>query len=90
MRTGPHCGQWVSKRFGILSTEAGLPKIHLHDLCHLAASVALSAGVPMKVVSDNLGHSAMRITADIYSHGITDLARESAERVAPALQNLGN
>lgn len=79
--------EWVSKRFGALSAEVGLPRIHLHDLRHSAASVALSAGVPMKVVSENLGHSTMGITADIYSHVTTELAKDSAERVAAILQS---
>lgn len=79
--------EWVSKRFGTLATAASLPRIHLHDLRHSAASVALSAGVPMKVVSERLGHSTIGITADIYSHVTTSLAKDSAERVAAALSH---
>jgi integrase len=74
--------EWVSKRFHVLAADAGLPRIHLHDLRHSAASLALSAGVPMKVVSERLGHSALAITADVYSHVTDELARQSAERVA--------
>jgi integrase len=77
--------EWVSKRFGTLAADAGLPRIHLHDLRHSAASVALAAGVPMKVVSVRLGHSTMGITADIYSHVTTELSKDAAERVAAAL-----
>lgn len=77
--------EWVSKRFHILTDAAKLPRIHLHDLRHSAASMALTAGVPMKVVSENLGHASLRITADVYSHVTTDLAKDSAERVAAAL-----
>ena len=77
--------EWVSKRFTSLSHRAGLPRIHLHDLRHSAASVALSAGVPMKVVSERLGHSTMGITADIYSHVSTELSQDAAEKVASVL-----
>ena len=77
--------EFVSKRFGVLSDEAKLPPIHLHDLRHSAASMALVAGVPMKVVSENLGHSTLSVTANVYSHVTTDLAKDSAERVAAAL-----
>ena len=77
--------EWVSKRFHVLTDAARLPRIHLHDLRHSAASMALTAGVPMKVVSENLGHASLRITADVYSHVTTDLAKDSAERVAAAL-----
>jgi site-specific recombinase XerD len=47
--------------------------------------LALSSGVDLLVVSRNLGHSSMRITADVYSHVTTDLAKRSAELVASAL-----
>jgi integrase len=77
--------EWVTKRFLLLAKEAGLPRIHLHDLRHSAATLALDAGVQMKVVSVRLGHSTMGITADTYSHVTTALAKESAERVAAAL-----
>jgi integrase len=77
--------EWVSKRFLVISEAAALPRIRLHDLRHSAASAALSAGVPMKVVSERLGHSSMGITADIYSHVTSELARDSAERVAAVL-----
>lgn len=47
----------------------GLPRIRLHDLRHTWATLALESNeVPMKVVSDRLGHSGIAITADIYSH----------------------
>jgi integrase len=77
--------EWISKRFHSLAEAAELPRIHLHDLRHSAASMALTAGVPMKVVSENLGHSSLGITADVYSHVTSDLAKDSAELVAAAL-----
>jgi integrase len=58
---------------------SGLPKIRLHDLRHTYASVALSIGVPVKVVSEVLGHSTTAFTMDVYSHvmpsQLEDLAR---------------
>jgi integrase len=39
----------------------------------------------MKVVSENLGHCSMAITANVYSHVTTELAKDSAEWVAAAL-----
>jgi integrase len=77
--------EWTSKRFHTLAEQAELPRIHLHDLRHSAASIALTAGVPMKVVSENLGHSSLGITADVYSHVTSDLAKDSAELVAAVL-----
>jgi hypothetical protein len=51
----------VSRRFKQLAREAGLPPIKLHAGRHTAASLALEAGVAMKVVSDQLGHSTTAI-----------------------------
>jgi integrase len=50
------------------ATKAGLPHAGLHTLRHSAASVMLTRGVPLKVVSDILGHSSIAITGDIYGH----------------------
>jgi integrase len=49
--------------------------------------MALAAGVPMKVVSENLGHSTLAVTANVYSHVTTELAKDSAERVAALLDS---
>jgi len=73
---------FVTHRFARLSREAGLERIRLHDLRHTSASLALSAGVPMKVVSDRLGHSSTAITADLYTHVVPVLAQDAADRIA--------
>jgi integrase len=68
--------------FQRLSRLAGLPPIRLHDLRHTAASLALQAGVPMKVVSEQLGHSSLAITADTYTSVLPAVAKAAAEAVA--------
>ena len=60
----------------------GLPPIRLHDLRHTHATLALSAGVHPKVVSERLGHSTVSITLDTYSHAIPAMQEEAAEKVA--------
>lgn len=55
----------ISDRFAELVTAADLPPLRLHDLRHSAASAMLAAGVPMKVVQETLGHSALAATAAI-------------------------
>ena len=40
----------------------------LYDLRHTAATLALTAGVPPKVVSEMLGHASAAFTLDVYSH----------------------
>lgn len=75
----------LSRTFTRRSTTAGLPTIRLHDLRHSFATAALEAGVPLKVVSDRLGHSTIAITGDTYSHVRTGLDEDAAARVAAAI-----
>ena len=72
----------VTTVFERLHREAGLPPIRLHDLRHTAASLALAAGVPLKVVSEQLGHSSLAITADTYTSVLPAVAHAAAEAVA--------
>ncbi|WP_448619525.1 tyrosine-type recombinase/integrase [Geodermatophilus sp. URMC 65] len=66
------------------ATKAGLPHAGLHTLRHSAASVMLTRGVPLKVVSDILGHSSIAITGDIYGHVSPDVARQAMDTLGDA------
>ncbi len=72
---------WVSARFDTLAARAGLPPITLHGLRHGAATMALAAGVPIKAISEMLGHATSAFTADVY----TEVAEELAESAASAI-----
>ena len=62
-----------------------LPVIRLHDLRHTWATLALKAGVDVKVVSERLGHSSPVITWTIYQHVVKGMQTDAAERVADAI-----
>lgn len=64
----------------------GLPRVTTHDLRHSAASMMLAAGVPLPVIAATLGHSSIRVTADLYSHVGVELRREAADKLAEALR----
>jgi integrase len=74
--------EYVTRHFQQLARGAGLPPIRLHDLRHGAASLALAAGVDLKVVQDLLGHSSIVLTADTYTSVLPELARDAAEATA--------
>ncbi len=74
----------VSRVFHDTAQRLGLA-VRLHDLRHTAASLMLGAGVPLKVVSEALGHSSIAITADVYSHVTPELRREAADAMDRAL-----
>jgi integrase len=78
--------EYVTRRFQSLAQNAGLPVIRLHDLRHTNASLALDAGVDLKVVSERLGHSQIAITADLYTHVNSGPGRAAADQIAGALR----
>jgi integrase len=47
---------WLTRRFGRLVTDSGLPPVRLHDLRHGAATLAHEAGADLKTVQEQLGH----------------------------------
>lgn len=71
----------VSQHFGTLVSRLGLPPITLHGLRHGSATMALAAGVPIKAISEMLGHATSAFTADVY----TEVAGELAEAAAVAI-----
>ena len=81
--------EYATRHFQALAEDAGLPVIRLHDLRHTNASLALDAGVDLKVVSERLGHSQIAITADLYTHVNSGPGRAAAEQIARALRPTG-
>ncbi|MEU6020843.1 tyrosine-type recombinase/integrase [Micromonospora sp. NPDC047134] len=77
----------VSQRFRRLIRKAGLPPIRLHDLRHSAATLALDAGVDIKVVSEQLGHSTTTLTRDTYQSVSKQLHHDAADAVANMIKN---
>jgi hypothetical protein len=57
-----------------------------HDLRHGAATMALAAGVPLKAVSEMLGHATLAFTADVYTEVAEELAEDAASRIGAFLR----
>lgn len=72
----------VTQRFRKLVRKAGMPPIRLHDLRHSAATIALDAGVDIKVVSEQLGHSTTTLTRDTYQSVTKRMHQDAADAVA--------
>lgn len=65
--------------------EEQLPAIRLHDLRHTHATLLLAAGVPVKVVSERLGHANATITLGVYAHVMPGMQQEAAEKFGALL-----
>ena len=57
----------------------------MYGLRHAHATLALSAGVNPKIVSERLGHSSISVTMDIYSHVLPGMQEEAALAVEQLL-----
>lgn len=81
----PYHPEHFSTRFETLIEKAGQRAVRLHDTRHTAASLMLGAGVPVKVVSEMLGHSSPTITLNIYQHTVPSMAKEAGEALSASL-----
>lgn len=68
----------LSQTVDRLQRTAGVPAIRLHDLRHTHASLMLKHGVPLKVVSERLGHSTPAFTMAVYQHALPGMQRDAA------------
>ncbi len=73
------------RAFRVAAVRAGLPQAGLHTLRHCAASVMLTHGVPLKVVSEFLGHSSIAITGDVEGHVAPDFSRQAVDILGDVL-----
>jgi integrase len=76
----------VLGRAGLVDAD-GVPLVTPHGLRHTAASLMLAAGVPLIVVSRQLGHANPNVTAQVYAHLLCDSQLDEA---AAAFSGLGS
>ena len=71
----------VKREFRRLLEAAGIRPIRLNDLRHMAAPLAVAAGVSVKLISDQLRHASISFTLERYSHVLPSIQDEAAARV---------
>ena len=71
----PYSPDYISHRFNRLLKKHGLPHIRFHELRHSCASLLIDMGFTLKDVQEWLGHSDIKMTANIYAH--LDSARKT-------------
>jgi integrase len=62
--------------------DGPLPRLVLHGLRHTWATLALTEGIDIKIVSERLNHSSTHVTREIYTHVTPPMQSDAAERVA--------
>lgn len=87
-RGGPiHEAKLVWRHFKPLLVSAGLPNIRLYDLRHTAATLAVTAGVSPKIISEQLGHASVAFTLEVYSHVLPHMQDSAAMKVEALLMD---
>lgn len=72
----------LSQAFARAVERASLRRIRLHDLRHTHATIAVKAGVPVKVISERLGHESPAFTLKQYAHVVPGMQAEAAKQIA--------
>lgn len=82
---GPLDPSWTRLTFYRALERAALPPIRFHDLRHTAATLLLTQGVHVKLVSEMLGHATISLTLDTYSHLLPVTHAQAADAMDAAL-----
>jgi integrase len=62
--------------------EDAVPSIRLHDLRRTHATLLLSSGIPVKVVSERLGHASSAVTLSVCAHVLPGDQRDAVRMLA--------
>lgn len=61
--------------------KSGLRRIRFHDLRHTFASLLIQNGESLAYVKDQLGHSSIKMTVDVYGHLVPGANRAAVNRL---------
>jgi integrase len=76
---------YINLQFKQLLAKHSFPDIHIHDLRHANASLLINMGVPVKVISEHLGHRDTRTTETIYAHVFAETMVQASNAISEAL-----
>lgn len=71
----PHA---ISQTFERITNRSGVRRIRLHDVRHTHGTLLIKAGIPVKVVSERLGHANPTFTIDTHQHVLPDMQAHAA------------
>ena len=86
---GPERPDHITERFIRRARGAGFERLRFHDLRHTMATVMLASGVPVKVVSERLGHASAGFTLNTYGHVIPGMDDDAAAAFDALIRNAG-
>lgn len=69
-----------------MARQEGLGHVRLHDLRHLHATLLLTHGENLIVVSRRLGHATTAIAAEVYAHVLEESQQQATDHFAQVMQ----
>lgn len=80
-------GEYLNNNFKEFLRKNGFPPMHIHDLRHANASILINRGVPLKIVSEHLGHTSEKTTEEFYTHMFGHSKQLTASVIEAALSD---
>lgn len=71
----------LRKLFNRLLSDAKMRRVRFHDLRHTFASLLLQNGESPAYVKEQMGHSSIQVTVDIYGHLVPGGNRQAVDRL---------
>ncbi len=81
----PYAPDKLSRDWGNVVRDRGLPKVSFHGLRHSHASALIAAGLDVVTVSRRLGHGSPAITLRVYAHLFASKDTAAAEAIEAAM-----
>ena len=66
--------------------KAGIENLSAHCLRHTFATRGLENGIPLKVMQELLGHSSIKMTADLYTHVLPETKQAEIMKLADTIR----
>jgi len=66
----PYTSDQLNWRFSKMTRRAGIGRWHAHEGRHTAVSIMSSNGVPIREISNTVGHKSTHVTETVYRHVI--------------------
>ena len=67
--------------------KAGLRRIRIHDLRHTFATRLIANGESLAYVKEQMGHSSIQVTVDIYHHYVQGSNKQAVDRLDEPVEN---
>ena len=75
----------LSKKFNKFLLKNNLEHIRFHDLRHSHVTLLINSKVPIKVISERVGHSNINTTLNIYAHALKEMDSEASDKISQTL-----